>query len=376
MRSFIYLLFIFILTVGIEASTFKKYATVQPVYTQKGDQKYWCPVCGMSIKKFYKTSYSAELTNKTPRQYCSMRCLAVDMKEHGIDKNTIYAIDAATQKMIKAKDAFYLVNSRIKGTMSRKSKLAFKLKLDAKKFKKKYRGKIVDFQTALSMAEKSLDSDIVMIKKKKEKKIYPMGKKLYNHKCKKDIDLTNYLEINELKADIKYNHLCKELKPKYLQAVALYLWEVKRFGDLSVNAQRVKVTSDEKCPVCGMFTYKYPKWAAQIFFKHNDHKHHFSFDGVKDLMKFYFDPLKWGDYKTSLKKDITKILVTDYYTQDGIDGTKAYYVIGSNIYGPMGNELIPFKNKEDAKVFKKDHYGTKIISFDNITKEMVYKLDE
>ena len=42
----------------------------------------------------------------------------------------------------------------------------------------------------------------------------------------------------------------------------------------------------------------------------------------------------------------------------------------------MGNELIPFKNKEDAKVFKKDHYGTKIIAFDNITKELVYRLDE
>ena len=121
-----------------------------------------------------------------------------------------------------------------------------------------------------------------------------------------------------------------------------------------------------------MFIYTYPRWAAQIFYKHNDHIHHLSFDVVKDLMKFYFDPSKWGKYPANFRQNITKIVVTDYYSQEAIDATKAYYVIGSNIYGPMGNELIPFKNYEDAKVFKKDHFGTKILQFDKITADDVY----
>ena len=215
-----------------------------------------------------------------------------------------------------------------------------------------------------------------MVKKKKKKKIYPMGKKIFAKVCNNDIDPTEYLEINELKAAIKNDKLCKPLKEKQLQAVALYLWEVKRVGDLGEIEGKVQVDTHEKCPVCGMFTYKYPRWAAQIFYKHNDHEHHYSFDGVKDLMKFYFDPLAWGDYKAVKKGNITKILVTDYYSQKGIDGTQAYYVIGSDVYGPMGHELIPFENEADAKTFKQDHRGTKVIQFKDITEKEVYKLDE
>ena len=68
-------------------------------------------------------------------------------------------------------------------------------------------------------------------------------------------------------------------------------------------------------------------------------------------------------------------MVTDYYTQKAIDGTKAFYVIRSNIYGPMGHELIPFNSKDDAKTFMRDHFGTKILEFDEITEQQVYKLD-
>ena len=244
--------------VNLHAGSFTKVASVEPVLTQKGDEKYWCPVCGMNIKMFYKTSHAAKLKNNTPRQYCSLRCLVVDMQEYGIDKDTIKVIDANTQNMIDANKAFYVVGSKIKGTMSKVSKLAFALEDDAKAFAKKYKGRVVDFKTALEMAEKSLKSDIAMIKKKKEKKIYPMGKKIFAKMCNQDIDLTDYIEINELKSAIKNDKLCKPLKEKQLQALSLYLWEVKRFGDLKSIEGTIHVTKDEKCPICGMFVYKYP----------------------------------------------------------------------------------------------------------------------
>ncbi len=122
-----------------------------------------------------------------------------------------------------------------------------------------------------------------------------------------------------------------------------------------------------------MFVYKYPRWAAQIFYKKNNKIYHFSFDGVKDLMKFYFEPEKWGSYKNI---NIKKILVTDYYSQMAIDGRKAFYVIGSNVIGPMGNELIPFKTMNEAQTFIKDHNGKKILKFKEITKELTYGLDK
>lgn len=375
-KVFIVLAILFLSAFNLDAKSFSKNASIEPVLVQQGKEKHWCPVCGMNLEMFYKTNHTSKLQNGTKRQYCSMRCLVVDMQEYGIDISDIKAVDAKTQKFINATKAFYVIGSTVKGTMTKVSKLAFANKNDAIEFTKKYKGKVVDFNTALKAAKESLKSDIAMVQKKKKKKVYPKGKKIFKKMCKSDIDPTEYIEINELKAAIKNDKLCKPLKEKQLQAVALYLWEVKRLGDLGQIEGKVQVGEHEKCPVCGMFTYKYPRWAAQIFYKHSDHEHHYSFDGVKDLMKFYFNPMAWGDYKFAKKDNISKILVTDYYSQKGIDGTKAYYVIGSDVYGPMGHELIPFENEGDAKTFKSDHRGTKIIKFENIKESEVYKLDE
>ncbi len=347
---------------SLHAGGFSKVASVEPVLVQKGSEKKWCPVCGMNIKMFYKTSHISKLQNGTPRQYCSIRCLVADMQEYGIDTKNIQVVDATTQKVIDANSAFYVVGSKVKGTMSKVSKLAFFTEDEAKVFTKKYKGKVVSFAVALKMAKESLKSDIAMLTKKKEKKIYPMGKKIFTKMCNQDIDPTDYIEINELKSAIVNEKLCKPLKEKQLQAMALYLWEVKRFGDLKSIKGTIQVSKDEKCPICGMFVYKYPKWAAQIFYGDK----HYSFDGVKDLMKYYFDN----------KDGITKILVTDYYSQKAIDATKAYFVLGSDMYGPMGNELIPFIDESDAKTFYMDHRGEQTIKFENIKEREVYKLDE
>lgn len=205
-----------------------------------------------------------------------------------------------------------------------------------------------------------------------EKKIYPMGKKIFQNRCKQDIEFSKYKNINELKADIGNKKICKVSKDKHVEALALYIWDIKRLKKSNSKAYIIKLQKNEKCPVCGMFTYKYPKWAAQIFY---EDKHHYSFDGVKDMMKFYFNPMNFGNYSNYKSKNISKILVTDYYSQKAMDATKAYYVIGSDIYGPMGDELIPFKKLEEAKTFKMDHKGKKILHFNEISEDEIYKLD-
>lgn len=349
-------------SLSLNAHSFSKASTGEPHLVQQGKEKEWCPVCGMSIKMFYKTSHAAELKNKTPRQYCSMRCLLEDKEEYGIDDSSVKVVDAKSEKLIDAKDAFYVLDSDVKGTMSRISKIAFAKKSDADEHVKKFNGKVVSFDEAIKSAKESLKSDNALTQSKKEKKIYAMGKKIHEKMCDKDIDETNYIEINELKADIKNSKLCKPMDEQKLQALALYLWEVKRFGDLDSIEGKIKVEKDEKCPICGMFVYKYPRWAAQIYYPDT----HYSFDGVKDLMKYYF-----------LYRDgISKILVTDYYSQKAIEARDSFFVIGSDVYGPMGDELIPFSKLEDAKTFSLDHKGKKILKFDEIDETVIRKLDE
>lgn len=358
------------LTATVWAKSFNASATNKPLLVQSGNEKYWCPISGMSIQKSYKTSYTAQLQNGTKRQYSNIYNLVIDMQEYKIDKKSIKVIDVVSQKYIDVSQVLFFVKSKIM-VIAVKSNEARCMK----KFIKKYEGKFVNFSQLLKYIDKNLSVYVNKLEKKRSKRVYPKGKRIFEKLCNVDIDPTEYIEINELMSDIKFEKLCKPLKEKDLHAVSLYLWNVKRKGDLGEIIGKVEVQEHEKCPVCGMFTYKYPRWAAQIFYEENDVKKHWSFDGVKDLMKFYFNSSKWGNYPIAKRTNITKILVTDYYTQKGIDGTKAFYVIRSDIFGPMGHELIPFKSMEDAKTFKKDHFGTMIIKFSDIKENEVYKLD-
>lgn len=126
----------------------------------------------------------------------------------------------------------------------------------------------------------------------------------------------------------------------------------------------------DKCPVCGMFVYKYPDWVGQIIF--NDRTVLF-FDGAKDLFKYFFNMKKYEKGKTA--NDIAAIYVTEYYNMELIDGRQAYYVVGSEVYGPMGRELIPFKTREEAEQFRKDHGGTFILTFGQVKPAVIEKLD-
>ena len=125
-----------------------------------------------------------------------------------------------------------------------------------------------------------------------------------------------------------------------------------------------------------MFVYKFPRWVAQIVLIDNNKEKHLSFDGVADMMKFYFHPNKWGDYGVHDTQEMIKLTVTDYYSQKSIDAIKAFYVIGSDIYGPMGNELIPFEYEDEAKTFSMDHKGRKVVKFEDITPNEIYELNK
>lgn len=125
----------------------------------------------------------------------------------------------------------------------------------------------------------------------------------------------------------------------------------------------------DKCPVCGMFVAKYPDWTASIQFKDGSRSY---FDGVKDLLKFYLAPDKYGSRPGSLP---VAIGVKDYYSLEMVDGRNAYYVIGSDVLGPMGKELIPFARQADAAEFLRDHRGTRILRFKELTPAILRQLE-
>jgi copper chaperone NosL len=138
----------------------------------------------------------------------------------------------------------------------------------------------------------------------------------------------------------------------------------------AADKDAVKPGPGDKCPVCGMFVAKYPEFIAVLTFKDGTQAY---FDGVKDMMKYYFNLQKYSPSRK--REDITQIRVTDYYSQEFIDGPKAFYVSGSDIYGPMGKELIPFEKEAAAREFLKDHKGKAVLRFQDIDKDVMKRLD-
>jgi nitrous oxide reductase accessory protein NosL len=58
-----------------------------------------------------------------------------------------------------------------------------------------------------------------------------------------------------------------------------------------------------------------------------------------------------------------------------VEAKTAYYVIGSDVLGPMGHELLPFKDQESAQEFLEDHKGKSIIRFQDVTPAIIESLD-
>ena len=49
-------------------------ASKSPQILQAGEGKQWCPVCGMSIPMFDKTSMAIEGKDGVTEHYCSIKC--------------------------------------------------------------------------------------------------------------------------------------------------------------------------------------------------------------------------------------------------------------------------------------------------------------
>ena len=254
---------------------------------QSGNDKYACQNCGMHLVKFYKTSHAHQ-----NHQYCSIHCLyETTQGKLPLDATVV---DVSSLKLVEAKKAFYVVGSRIKGTMTKTSSYAFANEADAKLFMSENGGKIVSFEEAYMIAGEDF--------------------------------------------------------PK----------ESTKAQETTQMSNKIVVPQDAKCPVCGMFVGKYAQWATVI----EDGTSNVYFDGVKDMMKYIFEQ------KTAFEK----VYVTDYYKLNKVEAKRAFYVVGSKVYGPMGVELIPFSSDKDAYTFAKDHNGKKVVRFEEITEGLIKSL--
>ena len=157
--------------------------------------------------------------------------------------------------------------------------------------------------------------------------------------------------------------------------LCLHLWELsaqQAAGPKVATAVSVSMPREtDTCPVCGMFVAKYPNWAATVVWRDGNVAH---FDGAKDMFTYVLQLAQYAPGRSP--QDMATVAVTEFYDLRRIDARQAYYVIGSDVLGPMGHELVPFASRSDADEFLRDHHGTGILRFGDVTPRVLRIVDE
>jgi nitrous oxide reductase accessory protein NosL len=128
----------------------------------------------------------------------------------------------------------------------------------------------------------------------------------------------------------------------------------------------VKPGPNDKCAVCGMLPNKHPKWCAGFTFQDGTRCFHCC---PKCMLHNLHHVSK---YQPGHKReDIKDIWVTEYYSTKQINAKDALFVIGTDLQGPMGLDLIPVKGKEAAENLMRDYHGKQVLPLDQVTDELV-----
>lgn len=114
-----------------------------------------------------------------------------------------------------------------------------------------------------------------------------------------------------------------------------------------------------KCPVCNMEVRSSTLGPAAVVLKDGKVV---GFDTTGDMFRYLLDPKKHGFDPAAVQQ----VYVTQYETKSFIDAKQAVYVVGSDVKGSMGADVVPFATKGDAEKFMRAHHGKKIVSYSEV----------
>lgn len=129
----------------------------------------------------------------------------------------------------------------------------------------------------------------------------------------------------------------------------------------------VAMESADECHLCGMLITRFDGPKGEVFRKESGEQV-FKFCSTRDMFSYYLDPENKRNVAQMLVHDMSKMpwgsdSINDKYF---IDAKTAWYVIGSEKTGAMGETLASFSQQSDAQAFAKE-FGGKVISFADIS---------
>jgi copper chaperone NosL len=139
-------------------------------------------------------------------------------------------------------------------------------------------------------------------------------------------------------------------------------------GGVSTTGPHV-IETHKECPLCGMIPARYPLFNCQILFEDGTYE---AFDSAAGLLIYLHFPDKTG---FPLKK-VRKIYFKDYLYEKWIDAETTWFVVGSEILGPMGIEFLPVSSEKMALELRKEEKGAAVVFFNNIDRAFMKKAGE
>ena len=140
-----------------------------------------CPYCGMNRTKFNHSRHLVQYDDDLVDGTCSIHCLAISLSLN-IDRGpkAIYAADfgsdAKIKPLVEVDKATYLVGSKLRGTMSMNSKMAFAAADAAKAAQAEQGGELANFDMALEKAYLGMAKDTMGIRKRRAERRAKMMK--------------------------------------------------------------------------------------------------------------------------------------------------------------------------------------------------------
>lgn len=129
-----------------------------------------------------------------------------------------------------------------------------------------------------------------------------------------------------------------------------------------------EIPDNVTCGKCGMSPARYPQWQTQIVFADGSMV---PFDGCRCMFGYLFNMAQYDTSHT--KDDVATVWVKDFHSGTWIQAPVANFVVGSDVMGPMGKELIPFSDHAGALAFQQEH-GGRVAEYDAISMETITSL--
>jgi nitrous oxide reductase accessory protein NosL len=151
----------------------------------------------------------------------------------------------------------------------------------------------------------------------------------------------------------------------------------------------VSLDQDDQCEVCGMVIPNHPGPTTEIFYADetpSGHPNPARFDSTWEAFQYDFERQNKGwtrqvfyvtdysavDYELTTDGGDT-LISTHVAADDFVDAETVTFVVGSDVKGAMGRDLIGFTEQSDAESFQSEHGGS-LVEFDEVTEGTIAEL--